>query len=118
MSKIQEDFDGYFVMNADRTSDDIAIGHADVLSVQAVMTITDAVGTLKLQMSNDRTNWVDGYFAVNGDTETLTDGYDVDSVDSNLLLSTPVISSWAKLAYTSTSGTGGLTYYVWKGKRS
>lgn len=120
MTKFEEGFDGYLVIDDTRTSHNIPTVQKETVSVQTIMDNTDAVGTLTLQASQDGSNWLDAYGYINGDFNSLVNSYAVTSgVDANVIFTiSPVFSSWLRLKFTSVSGTGGLTYKIWKGSGS
>ena len=110
---IMRDFDGYLLLNATGNSESMFVGHAIRLGVQTVSDNSDAAGTLKLQVSNDETNWVDGYFSFASNTGSLMDSYAVAAGQPfNAMISHEAFSAFARLRWERTSGTGGLTFYI------
>jgi hypothetical protein len=108
--------DGYALVNADFGSDFVNIGPARSASVQVVLTNSNAAGTLRVQTSNNKSNWVNVPFV--DETNTIVDGYSVTSGNNvnHIFDLTDISSSWARLKYESTSGRGSMHYY-WQLKR-
>ena len=86
-------------------------GHSKI-SLHVLVSNTDAVGTLKVQGSNDKTNWVDvGFMDENGDYQTelaVSSGVDVN----HCFDVTDLGMYYVQLYYTSTSGSGTLTLHL------
>lgn len=109
---ILKNFDGYLLLGATSNGDSIFVGHAVRLGVQTVVDNTDAAGTLKLQISNNGTDWIDGYFTL-ADGGTLMDSYAVAAGHPfDLFITQEVYSAFSRLRWERNSGTGGLTYYI------
>ena len=114
MTKLFERLEGYMLLSADAESDPITTMGMNRVSIQCITDNTNAVGELKLQLSNDGSNWNDGYFQLDGNT-TQMDGYSfTEAMPFNRCLFHEVFTGFVKLTYTSTSGTGGLNYIIHK----
>ena len=114
MANILNGFDGYMVLDDDRTSDLISIGHTKNFAIQVVVTgVTgSAVGTIDVEVSNDKTNWI-AWFWQNMDGASDTDGYAVNNTDFTRVFNfIDVGAGWARVKYDRKSGTGGLNFYI------
>lgn len=114
MVRIMEGFDGYMLLDDDATSDLFSIGHSSCFSVQIVVEGADgsAAGELTLELSNDKSNWVEVPW-IDAYDNTAYDGYDIAGTDfTRMVLARDICSGWGRLVYTRSSGTGGLSYYL------
>lgn len=89
-------------MSADITSGSYVIGNATAMSVQLTWSGTAPVGDLKVQASNDGTNWVDTDAVVAVATNT----------DSTLANFEEPGWKWFRIFYDRTSGTGNLNVHL------
>lgn len=83
-------------------SDSVDLSLADGYAIQAYWSGT-AVGSLKLQVSNDNVNWTD--YA--GSTVAVTSG-----PGNAIWLEADAMYDKVRVVYTSTSGTGNLTVQI------
>lgn len=78
-------------------SDALFLNTMQGFSVQAVITTTDAIGTFKLQTSNDNENWVD--YPSSSDA--------LSGADKNIMWNVSDVEfSYARVVYTRVSGGG------------
>ena len=91
-------------LDAAYTSEPFVLGQKTLFSCQLVVSNTDAVGTLKLQSSNDGSNWVD--IAFQDQTGATQTSISVSSgTDVNQMLSVyPATEGNYRVDYAYTSG--------------
>ena len=113
MVRVLQGFDGYLNLDESSSSDLISIGHVQHASIQIVVLGDDgtAVGEVKVEVSNDQTNWSTVYWVDHAGV--IQDGYDVNDTDfSHIFDASDLGAGWMRLTYTRTSGEGGLNFYV------
>ena len=101
-------------LSATVTSEGFVIGQDSKVSVHAVISNTNAVGTLGLESSNDGSNWVAVAFEdENGVTQTTLAV--ASGVDTNHMFIMPAFAdNHLRYVYTSTSGAATGNFYALK----
>lgn len=115
MANVLGAFDGYFNLSQNQTSEQISVGHVKNCSIQVIVDNQDAAGTLRVQASNNRSDWTNVWWRKDGYMDNhYYDGYSVTSgKDINHIFNFSNLSvGWLRLNYTRTSGSGGLSFYV------
>lgn len=111
MTNILQKMEGYMVLDEDRTSDLIPITASNEFSIQIVVDSTNAVGEVKFQGSIDKTNFNDFNFL--DENYAIQDGYDIESGASfSHIFDFSTATPFLRISYSSTSGTGGMDFYV------
>lgn len=106
---ISDTFDGYMVLDADRNSKTFHVP-GNFVAVQLVWT-GDAVGTIYIQESwNKGNHWATLQHYDNEGAQS--DGIAVSSADDTVINLLNTRLDFLRVKYVRTSGTGGLSFYV------